>query len=161
MLSALFLTATSASFAKKEARPVVTFTGMTVHEDRGVTLRVEVSEAIRFKKAQTGKKVSFMLEGAVVRQRTNLFPLITEHFGVEVLSTKLDRVKGGVRFSIVLRDKVELVPRLVEHAAGASLLIDVPPRPAPSERTNSGEASAVTSADEQSNKTSGAPPASP
>ncbi len=106
---------------------VVTYSGMAVHEDRAVTLRVELSRAVKVRSEKRGKNLSFFLDGATVRQRTNLFPLVADHFQVAVLSTKLDRARGGVRFSVSLREAVEPPVRLVEHDAGATLLVELPP----------------------------------
>lgn len=140
-----FLSWGNESLAKKEVgspkgdRPVVTYSGMAVHDDRGVTLRVELSRAVRYRPEKHGKSLSFFLDGATVRERTNLFPLLADHFRVAVLSTKLDRTRSGVRYTVSLREAVEPVVRLVEHEGGATLLVELPPY-VPKEPTSGADA---------------------
>ena len=114
------------TLAKDEGRPVATFSGFKVNEDGSSSIRVDMTKSAQVTKAQKGTTVRYVLAGAKIRWSNNKNPLRTEHFSSNVLAAKLDSEKEGVALTITLRTPTETQHRVVTHAAGVSLYIDVP-----------------------------------
>jgi hypothetical protein len=115
--------------ALADERPVVTFSGLTVHQDGSSTLRVDLTKNTTVEFSQEGKNLLFVLDKARVALRTNTYPLRAEYFGSNVLRTKLNNDKTGVRLEIELRKPVTPTHRMISHAGGAVLRVDIPKQP--------------------------------
>ena len=86
-----------------EAKPLVSFIGFRVHEDRSSTFRVDVSLAPELKRAKKDKQIVFLIKRAAIERRNNKNPLNAQFFNSNVLNAKLDAVKEGVTLTINLR----------------------------------------------------------
>jgi hypothetical protein len=115
--------------ADDASRPVVTFTSFQAHEDGSATIRVDLTRAVTVRTDHKGTTLRFTLVGASIRFRNNRYPLRTEHFVSNVLSTRLDSVERDTVLTVTLRAPAPAKHELMTHAAGASLTIDVPPPP--------------------------------
>ncbi len=107
--------------------PVVTYTGLRVHEDGSATLRVELSKKVAVEKSGKGTEVRFFLPGARVTIKNNKNPLLAQHFASSIVSAEIVPSKEGVTVVVKLRKPVDLAPQLVEQAGGASTLrVEIP-----------------------------------
>lgn len=116
--------------------PVVTYTGLRVHDDGSATLRVEISKRVAVQKSGSGTEVRFFLPGARITIRNNRNPLLAQHFASSIVSAEIVPSKEGVTVVVKLRQPLELSPQMVDQAGGASTLrVEIPaskaPAPAP------------------------------
>lgn len=110
----------------KDDQPVVTFSGLHVHQDGSSTFRVQLTEETPVEFSQDKKTLRFLLRGARVTLRTNRYPLRAEYFGSNVLRTKLDNEKAGATLEIQLRSQAIPQHSMLTHAGGATLSIQIP-----------------------------------
>lgn len=117
-----------AAYALDAESAVVTFSGLRVYEDGSSTLRVNLTEQTPVDFSQTGTKLRFVFAGAKVALRNNTHPLRAEHFSSNVMRTKLANSPEGAVLEVRLRKKVAPNHRMIVHAGGAILRVDIPPQ---------------------------------
>ncbi len=116
--------------------PVVTYTGLRVHDDGSATLRVELSKKVAVQKSGSGTEVRFFLPGARITIKNNRNPLLAQHFSSNVVSAEIVPSKEGVTVVVKLRQPLELSPQVVDQAGGASTLrVEIPAAPTASAPT--------------------------
>jgi|GEM_PF-2697095 len=121
----------SASAKKKQEKPVVTYTGLSVRSDGSVEFRVELSKSAVVVAKEKGKHAQFLIEGATVARRTNTFPLEAEFFCVNLVKAKLDKGKQGVFVNLELRDASAVTFKVEAAPSGSVLEFTIPPTAEP------------------------------
>jgi len=125
----------------------VTFTGFDEQSDGTSRLYVKLSKAVAVETVVSGKHLEYFLPGTTIPIRNNKNPLITRHFGVQVVSAQLvpegatkekrktkKRTKAagapqplGVRLVVETREPVKPRHRMVKNQDGsATLVVDFP-----------------------------------
>lgn len=113
----------------EEDGPVVTFSGFRPHQDGSSTVRVHMTQRAEVERSQKGTKVEYLLEDATIRFRNNKNPLRAEHFATNLLSAKLDAVKGGAKLTLELRHETPTEHRMSGRDGQTILSIDIPAPP--------------------------------
>jgi hypothetical protein len=113
--------------AASEDAPIVTYTGLRVHEDGSSTVFVDLTRTAKVEATHAGKDVSFLISGAKIRTRNNKNPLIAEYFKTNLLRAKLVDEKGGVRLVVQLREAVKTEHGMDVSGQGARLRVNIPP----------------------------------
>lgn len=109
-----------------EDAPIVTYTGLQVHEDGSSTVFVDLTRTTKVEAKEGGKEVSFLLSGAKIRTRNNKNPLIAEYFKTNLLRAKLVDDAGGVRLIVSLREAVKTEHGMTDSGQGARLRVNIP-----------------------------------
>jgi hypothetical protein len=109
-----------------EDAPIITFTGLRVHEDGSSTVFVDLTRSTKVEAKEAGKEVSFLLSGAKVRTRNNKNPLIAEYFKTNLLRASLVDDAKGVRLVVQLREAVKTEHDMNLSEQGARLLVNIP-----------------------------------
>lgn len=144
-----------------EGGVAVTFTGFDEQPDGTSRLYVKLSRAVDVEPVSSGTHLEYFLVGATIPIRNNKNPLITRHFGVQVMSARLvsegpakekaktrkrtkakappqpDTGRLGVRLVIETREPVKPRSRMVKNQDGTAIFIvdfarpSKPPPPEP------------------------------
>jgi hypothetical protein len=127
----------------------VTFTGFDEQSDGASRLYVKLSRAVTVEPASSGTHLEYLLLGATIPIRNNKNPLITSHFGVQVVSARLvddgaEKQKGktkkrakakppppsaGVRLLVETREAVRPQHRMVKNQDGTATFVVEFPKP--------------------------------
>ena len=127
----------------------VTFTGFDEQSDGTSRLYVKLSKAVAVETVVSGRHLEYFLPGTTIPIRNNKNPLITRHFGVQVVSAQLvpegatkekrktkKRAKAknapqalGVRLVVETREPVKPRHRMVKNQDGSAILIVDFPKP--------------------------------
>ena len=141
----------------------VTFTGFDEASDGTSRLYVKLSRPVAVETTSSGTHLEYLLPGATIPISNNKNPLITRHFGVQIVSAQLvipgaTKEKGrtkrrtkakeppqaeaqGVRLVVETREPVKPRHRMVKNQDGTAILIvdfPKPSKPPPPEPDASG-----------------------
>jgi hypothetical protein len=134
----------------------ITFTGFDEHADGSSRLYVKLSHPVSVEPTQSGTHLTYVLVGTRIPIRNNKNPLITSHFGSQVVSARLvleDHAKGrgkkrtrgktasavadAARLLVETREAVTPQHKMVRNADGTAMLVidfakpSKPPPPEP------------------------------
>jgi len=125
--------------------PAITFSGFHVFDDGSSRIFVKLSAEVPVDAHYAGKRIEYVFRGARIPVRNNKNPLLTEHFGAQVVSARFVQDKKGkgrdksldARFEIVLREESK-PPHKIERMPDGTAIFTVdlpkpstPPPPAP------------------------------
>ncbi|HVW28150.1 MAG TPA: hypothetical protein VHC69_22460 [Polyangiaceae bacterium] len=120
----------------------ITFTGFDEHTDGSSRLYVKLSHPVSVEPTYSGKHLEYTLVGARVPIKNNENPLITSHFGAEVVSAQIvveDHAKGrgkkrgkarsaplvadAARLVIETREAVKPQHKMLRNSDGSAVLV--------------------------------------
>jgi len=154
LLLAAVLGAASVFAAPSRARATddhahITFTGFDEEADGASRLFVKLSRPVTVQESLSGTHLEYLMIGATIPVRNNENPLITRHFGAQVVTARLvsdrpdkpRRTKGSknrskptgepesARLIVETREPVKPAHRVVRNADGSAVLIVEFPKP--------------------------------
>jgi hypothetical protein len=127
----------------------ITFTGFDEQPDGASRLYVKITRPVTVQESVSGTRAEYVMVGATIPIHNNENPLITRHFGGQVVSAQLvsdrpekpRRGKGAkakpkpstepeaARLVVVTREPVKPTHRVVQNADGSAVLIVEFPKP--------------------------------
>ncbi len=160
MLTCAVASAAPPSRDDADGTAAITFTGFDEHPDGSSRLYVKLSHPVAVEPTLSGTHLEYVLVGTRIPIRNNKNPLITSHFGAQVVSARLvledhSTVKGkgrgrkraktkvvaplvadAARLVVETREVVKPLHKMIKNADGSAILVidfAKPSRPPPPE----------------------------
>lgn len=108
-----------------EGPPVATFVGYRQLGPKRVLVYVELTQATGVEFTGKGRTLEYTMQQTRVTLRNNRNPLLAQHFDSVVQSARLVPTGKNLKLVIQLRRDAEQVSRLVRHATGATLEVEL------------------------------------
>lgn len=115
----------------EERAPVATFVGFRRLGPKRVLVYVELTQAPGVDFAGKGRTLEYTMQKTRVTLRNNRNPLLAQHFDSVVQSARLVPAGTDLKLVIRLRRDAEQVSRVVRHATGATLEVELTEPTAP------------------------------
>lgn len=121
---------------RTDGAPVATYVGYRQLGGDRVLVYVDLTDAPGVELTTRGRTLEYTLQGTRVTLRNNRNPLLARHFDSVVESAQLVPAGKNVKLVIQLRADAEPVSRVVRHAGGATLEVELSPRTPPATPKN-------------------------